>query len=156
MDLDITQLFLEIEPRYYSASEYEMHRTGQITWDNAIQATARWPLLADAEGMPDPDKVGAAREFIRGTGGWSRAEVDAMTVQVLTALVIQFIAGDMREAGFDKVASHRRTWDSVWSTYHKRVEDGELSGSMDMHTSKVVVAPSKVQRVKRVYFYLGS
>lgn len=102
MELDITEFFNEARPADYSASAAELgEHAGEITWNRAIVAARRWNLL------DTPDKQAAFRAYIRGFGAWSDAEIEGFSLVELNALLIQFIAGDIREARLDKARFDR-------------------------------------------------
>ncbi len=129
MEIDITRFFAEACPRDYSASVAEMGaNAGPDTWRAAMDDSAAYPIL-DTE-----EKREAFRDYIRGFGAWSDAEISAHSDASLNALCIQFLAGDIREAGLDSDAPD-------WETYEKN--------------------PNNAGRIYRgdsgaVYFYCGS
>lgn len=101
MELDITEFFNEARPADYSASVAELGaHAGEITWNRALVAARRWNLL------DTPDKQAAFRAHVRGFGAWSDAEIEGFSLVELNALLIQLIAGDIREARLD----NRTTW----------------------------------------------
>lgn len=99
MEIDITSFFNEADTPDYSASIAETGNSdiGKVTWRNARRASEEYDLLDTDE------KRDAMRAHIKGFGAWDAAEIAAMSDTDLTALLIQMIAGDMREAGMDGV-----------------------------------------------------
>lgn len=119
MDINITQFFNDTRGHasYYSASCAELgDNAGRITWENAVDRGEFSPLL-DTE-----EKREAMREFVRGFGAWTDEEINAWSDVELTALLIQFIAGDMRESGLDC------TGPVDWEEYQEACESGQCAG----------------------------
>lgn len=117
MELDITEFFNEARAADYSASVAEIgEHAGEITWNRAIVAARRWNPL------DTPDKQAAFRAHVRGFGAWNDAEIEGFSPVELNALLIQLIAGDIREARLDS--------GTTWEEY----EAGENAGSLFMGT----------------------
>lgn len=89
---------------------------GQNTWQAAKEQAEETSLL-DTE-----EKKEAFREWIADFGAWSEEDIAEMDDINLNALFLQFIAGDVREAGADYLE------DIDWEKYEKDVEDGQISG----------------------------
>lgn len=122
MDIDITDLFHNVDPTRYSASQAELGPdAGTITWARAKDRAATFhpPILRNAE------ELAAFHDFVFASGGWSRAELHAMTNNELQALCLQWIAGDMREAGLDAAST-----DEDWARYEIDVNDGRVPGNI--------------------------
>lgn len=114
MEINITRLFETIEPEYYSASIAELgNDAGSITWKNAIAAAPR--LLKGKEQLQEFAK------YLLGFGAWSESEIKAWSVKECNALLLQLIAGDIREAGLD-------TKNPDWQQYKLDSEKGRISG----------------------------
>jgi hypothetical protein len=99
MEINITQ-FVRSQfnsLRYYSASQAESGPTaGADTWAHCKEQAEDW----GARLLPGQDEIDAARDSISGFGAW-KAEDSVMTDDTETrALVLQFIAGDLRECGW--------------------------------------------------------
>lgn len=137
MELDITTFFNAACPRDYSASVAEIGaNAGASTWQAARDDSEDWPILDTDE------KREAFREFVEGSGGWTRREIDDWSNTELNALCIQWIAGDMREpVGFDLRADMP---DSEWMEYERQCNAGMCSGRIYRGDSG------------NVYFYIGS
>lgn len=138
MELNITKLFNSIDPIYYSASYLEFEEdVGRVTWENAMdKAEEDAPLLLETEEQKE-----AFREFVRSSGGWAREEVDEWDDIELNALCLQWIAGDMREAGL-----HADMSDEEWEEYEKQCEEGNASG-------RIFGGP--LSKDGEIYFYIG-
>lgn len=94
---------------------------GALTW-NASKEAAREikPSLLDSDEMRE-----AFRNFVKESGGWTREEIAAWDNEELNALLLQWIAGDIREAFGDADASE---WD--WADYQTRAEAGRVSSRL--------------------------
>ena len=74
MEIDITPFFTESDPFDFSASVAERgQNAGPETWLNALEASARAPLLTT------PEQIQALRDYVKGFGAWSREEIAAWT-----------------------------------------------------------------------------
>ena len=79
----------------YSASRAELgDNAGQITWSNAKQA----PVC-----LKTPEELEAFRDWVADFGAWSAEEIAAWSATECNALFVQFVAGDIREAGADSL-----------------------------------------------------
>lgn len=121
MQINITKFFKESEPMNYSASVAEFgDNAGRITWNNANNAASEWNML------DDDDKRQAFREHVKGFGAWDDDEIASWSDTELNALFIQFVSGDMREAGLDD--DH---FDDIdWQAYEEGAHDGLYSGNI--------------------------
>jgi hypothetical protein len=114
MELNITHMVESADDMpTLSGSQAELGRdAGKITWNNSKAYAEANPIL------PDDDARDVARQWLQGFGAWSEAEIAAWSNQELDALVIQFIAGDIREMeAFESEAE-----------YQKAAEDGTAGG----------------------------
>jgi len=103
MEIKITQL-LDEDMFQFSHSAHEGGRNaGNNTWNAAMNGPR--PLLET------PEQFQAARDYFQGFGAWDREECDAFTENEVQALLLQFIAGDVREAGADSLD------DMDWEAY---------------------------------------
>lgn len=121
----------------YSASVAEIgNDAGPSTWRAACDDAPDYPIL-DTE-----DKREAFRAFVRNSGGWSDDEVAAWSDSELTALLIQWISGDMREpVGFELGPD---TTPEQWADYETQSREGNCAG-------RIFRADDG-----RVFFYIGS
>lgn len=104
MEIDITEIVEFENPADYSASVAELGpMAGNITWRAALMNAERLLRLPQEwrEELVD---------WLRGFGAWSDKELEAYTDVELKALLLQFIAGDLREAGFDYYSEEPFDW----------------------------------------------
>lgn len=120
MELNITEFFGAAAPMDYSASVAEIGAgAGRATWQAAVEDAPDWPLLDTDE------KREAFRDHVRGFGAWDAAEIEAWSDRELTALLIQMIAGDIREADLSPDSD-----DSDWIAYEARANAGHCGGNI--------------------------
>lgn len=121
----------------YFASVAEIGRdAGPSTWRAACDDAPDYPLL-DTE-----EKRDAFRRFVRDSGGWTDEEILVWSNDDLTALLIQWVSGDMREpVGFELGPD---TTPEQWADYREQSESGHCSGRIWRNDDG------------RVYFYIGS
>ena len=120
MELNITEFFNAAAPMDYSASVAEIGAdAGRSTWRAALEDAPDWPLLDTDE------KREAFKVHVRGFGAWDDAEIAEWSARELTALLIQMIAGDIREAGLSPDAD-----DVDWAEYRARANAGHCGGSI--------------------------
>lgn len=113
--IDITEFFNSCNPKYYYASRAELGiNAGQITWENAVDK------VDDYRPLDTAGKVDAFRLFAFNSGGWNDAEVNAWSDDEVNALCIQWISGDMREAGIDQQPVD-------WEQYESDCERGQCA-----------------------------
>lgn len=131
MQIDITELFNNTPLRDYSASNAELGEgVGALTWDNAKEDCGAWlPKFIDSE-------LDALRKYFKSFGAWSEEEIASWTVQELCALLLQFIAGDIRASGIDTTALD-------WEAYETGAYEGAYSGAFYKGDDG------------RVYYYVG-
>jgi hypothetical protein len=131
MEIDITDFFNAGGHMAYSASIAEVGPdAGRSTWRNACDDSEEYCLL------DTPEKLEAAREYFRGFGAWSADELAAMPDREVNALLLQFIAGDIREFSEDVTA-----WD--WTVYNDDAAAGRIGGNLFEGDDN------------RVYIYIG-
>jgi hypothetical protein len=119
-EIDITDFFRACHPERLSASAAELgDQAGRITWSNALQAARDWPPLITA------DELTAWRDHVRTWGAWTEEEIRAWTDLEARALLLQHIAGCMREG---KLPPHAAPAD--WVRYEALVQDGTVSGEI--------------------------
>lgn len=125
MDILITRFVRDIAPRDYSASKLELgDNAGAITWDHACEDALE--LFGDAFAR---DAFNACfGEF----GAWSDADLDAHTDAECAALMLQFIAGDLRECELIEAEPFTPEW---WQEYYKLAEAGTVSGRFGEHVN---------------------
>lgn len=133
MELDISRFFKDAAPMDYSASVAEIGAdAGQSTWRAACDDSAEFMLLDTAE------KREAFDTWARGFGAWSAAELAAHTPEEANALLLQFIAGDTREADIGPDSTRKD-----WRRYARDSEAGRVAGRIFRGSDGLV------------YFYIG-
>lgn len=119
MEIRITHLCNAETPfRDYFASVAELGQdAGRVTWQAALDDAPDYALFSES----DCDEI---RDYFRGFGAWSAEELRAMGYQELQALLLQFIAGDIRDVPSDAEAFSPE-W---WADYECLAECGTVSG----------------------------
>ena len=120
MELDITSL---IHSEDFSPFDLSNNRAtlgenaGELTWKASIECSesVRPPLL-DTE-----EKKQTFRDWVLESGGWIREKIAEWNDTELNALLLQWIAGDIREAFGD---SDFADWD--WQEYEKDARAGRI------------------------------
>jgi hypothetical protein len=132
MEINITKFFKETAARDYSASAQELgQNAGTITWNNAVEDSPEYFML------DDDDKREAFRKFVEASGGWSESEINAWDDYQLNALLLQWIAGDIREADLDQVCPD-------WAAYEEDSREGNIAGRVFLDEGG------------EIYFYIDS
>ena len=133
MELNITEFFNHARPSYYSASCAELgDDAGRITWANAVDAAGQWPDWLNTE-----DDREEFRAYVRTFGAWDDGEIAAWSDEELTALLIQMIAGDIRESGLQEGTS--------WEEYEADAEAGRVSSNL-----------YRVEGTGGIFYHIGS
>lgn len=131
MELNISAFFRTAAPMDYSASVAEIgNDAARSTWQAACDDSEDYPML-DTE-----EKREEFRRHVNGFGAWSEEEIRSWTDSELNALLIQMIAGDIREGSLD-------TENPDWDQYQKDSEAGRISG----HLFKGIDG--------EIYYYIG-
>lgn len=91
MELNISHLAQDVEALIdYSASRAEGY-TGEETWNNAMgHFDDNEPLVSSKEDVQE------VKDFFAEFGAWSKEEIATWSTQEVNALLLQFIAGDLR------------------------------------------------------------
>ena len=132
MELNISRFFKEAASTDYSASVAEIGRNaGPDTWRAACDDSGDYMML------DDEDKREAFRKHVREFGAWSDDEIAAWSDVELNALLIQMIAGDIREAGLDQL-------DPDWDEYEAGCREG-------IYSFRLFVGDDG-----EVYYYIGT
>lgn len=92
-DLDITQFVESVDlwELSHSQSEHGIGDAGKYTWNKALEASDDWMFVTD-------DNRDDIERWVREFGAWDREEIEGWSDKHLNALLLQFIAGDVREA----------------------------------------------------------
>jgi len=94
---------------------------------------------APASGLlTNSDELDAFRGFARGFGAWDNEQIESWSDDKCRALLIQLIAGEMREAELDCYSS-----DEDWAEYERRAEAGDISSRLFRGDDG------------RIYYYIG-
>lgn len=118
-ELDVSTIVSSIAPRDYSASVAELGAdAGRITWTAACEDARE--LFADNFNRESFDA------YFSSFGAWTDEELAAHTDEECAALMLQFIACDMREADLDGGAEPFT--DEWWPQYEAASADGTVSG----------------------------
>lgn len=116
MEINITSL-LESDMFAFSHSVAEGgENAAQNTWCNAKEAGTRF--------LDTDEKTEAFLDFIAGFGAWDEGERTAWSAEDREALLLQFIAGDVRDTGADNLA------ELDWDEYREGCEAGRYSGRL--------------------------
>lgn len=118
MEIDISAMLQKPAFTYSHSAMEGGSNAGRNTWESALCEAAETVLLNT------PEKIAAAKEFFAGFGAWDETEISAWTNTEVNALLIQMIAGDIREAGADNLES------IDWDQYAELAEKGQISGRM--------------------------
>lgn len=105
MEINITHLLHDdINLMLYSASAAELGQdAGKVTWENAVDAVTYCAEDGSCADQLDhvmlktAEQLQAARDYFRDSGGWSAEEINSWNTDDLNALMLQFVAGDLRE-----------------------------------------------------------
>lgn len=134
MELDITRL-TDTDAFPYSHSQMEGgENAGRNTW-NAAKEDA--PDLLDTD-----EKVSAFMDYVAEFGAWDQEEREAWTHEERCALLLQFIAGDIREAGSDCLE------DIDWREYRRASKRGQCSCRLSFTGRK--------GRNRKYFYYIGN
>jgi hypothetical protein len=127
-EIDVSFLLTE-DAGQFSASRMELGEdAGRITWRNALNSADLISLT--------PEEILEAKDHIREYGAWSDEEIDSWTDEETKALIVQFAAGDYREAESccwsDEL--HDIDWDGE---YQRQAQEGSISGNLYMSDGKL-------------------
>lgn len=113
--MNITKLVAAINPRSYSASVAELgYNAGTITWCRAV---------ADASNLLPEISRQSKEHFIINSSDWTAEEIADYTDAMVDALILQWIAGDMREC--DMPSNPDDAW---WKEYEEGCNAGRYAG----------------------------
>lgn len=116
MEINITHL-LETDLFPFSHSQMEGgENAGQVTWRNALDGPR--PLLST------PEELQHFKDWTAEFGAWNQEEREAWSDNETQALFLQFIAGDVREAGADSLD------ETDWEQYQTDSESGRVSSNL--------------------------
>lgn len=135
MEINITNIVANIAPMDYSASAAEMGQdASKITWAAACEDALE--LFGDQFDREEFDA------YFAGFGAWSDKELAAHTDRESAALMLQFIAGDIRESDFDGWPAQ---WsDEWWTEYEKAASAGTVTARIGRGDDG------------QIYYYIGN
>ena len=120
MEVNVTCLIDSIDPAELSASVAERGKNaGPETWTNSKDAARKAKLRFDRD---------AARAFFADFGAWSRAELDYMPDSEISALVLQYAAGNLRE--LQDLCPGDGLGNIDWAEAERLAEAGTVSGTL--------------------------
>lgn len=135
MEINVNRLITELDPSELSGSIAERgNNAASETWGNSLAAAKAAPLLA-------PDERENARQFFAGFGAWDDEEIAGFTNESLDALVLQYAAGDLREA--QGVAPGDGLGGIDWDEAERLAEAGTLAGSLFIHNGELWISLSE-------------
>ncbi len=134
MEINVNRLVTDLDPSDLSGSIAERgQNAGPETWRNSVDA-------AKAKRILKPDQRDAARKYFAEFGAWSDEEIAAWSVSELDALVLQYAAGDLREA--QGVAPGDGLGDVDWIEAEKLANAGTLAGNLFVHEGQLWISLS--------------
>jgi hypothetical protein len=117
MELNITRL-VNVDLMNYSASIAEIgDDAGKVTWNNALESEI---ILVFT-----PEQIAEAKDYFRDFGAWEDEEIDGWSAQETNALVLQFVAGDLREYLEAKAGDDFEQWNENHGGRIFETEDGQ-------------------------------
>ena len=120
MELNITEFFRTAAPMDYSASAAEIGADAdRLTWLAAVEDAPDWPLLDTDE------KREAFKAHLLGFGAWQEDEIAEWSNRELVALLLQMIAGDIRDADLSPDSD-----DADWIAYEARAAAGQCASNI--------------------------
>lgn len=116
MQIDISALLEEDLFQFSHSAAEGGENAGRNTWNAALRdaSTRRPPLLSTEE------QLEAFRDWVSDFGAWDAEEIAAWSAEEINALFLQFVSGDVRNAGEDDLAS------LDWEEYQKDAEAGRV------------------------------
>jgi hypothetical protein len=117
MEIKITQMAdTNMFPFSHSCAEGG-ENAAKETWENALKMQSFLLTLDDFEKQ-------AFLYFVENSGGWTKEEISKFDDNEINALALQWIAGDIREAGGNSLTS------LDWDKYYKEASVGRISGRL--------------------------
>lgn len=92
MEINITHMINDDDVPLLSGSVAEYgSNAGKFTWNNSLNYAEKRPLLKN------DDDIAHAKEYFSGFGAWTKEEIENWSEKDVQGLVVQLIAGDIRE-----------------------------------------------------------
>ena len=129
-EIDVTPLFASTGFNPWSCFNSVANlgpNAGELTWRASQRAASSLVL---SEGQKE-----AFRDFVRSSGGWDDEEIASWTEAELTALCVQWIAGDVREGFGDDLPDDPAEWD--WVEYLHMADNGSVASTLYLHDGKL-------------------
>ena len=139
MEIDCTK-FVTTEDMFDFAHSEAEHggvpgTAGRDTYNAALAAAERYPLVTDANRVEFD-------EWCADFGAWEREEIAAWTNTEATALLLQFIAGDVREYESD--------------SYDEESHGGRFYCTLEREAALEIIDGKRGIDGVHFYFYMGS
>ena len=122
MEIDVTDIVAEMTPLTARAvsggwwgADPDPDSRKHRAWQEALRLASKHPVLNHREDQA------AMRAHLRGFGAWEEEELADMTTEVLMALLVQLIAGDMYEGEL-----HAESTEEDWARYEQDGHDGRV------------------------------
>ena len=100
---------------------------GKLTWQASQRAASSLILT---EGQKE-----SFRDWVRSAGAWSDEEIASWSDAELTALCVQWVAGDIREGFGDDLTDDPAEWD--WVEYLHMADNGSVSSTLYLRDGKL-------------------
>lgn len=121
MEVNITKFAKTADLPIISGSCAELGQdAARFTWNNAKEEARHNRVLR-------PDQYDEFRRWIKGFGAWSESEIAAWTHDECNALLLQFIAGDLRELQA-LAPSDEDEFGIDWKEAERLSQEGTVSG----------------------------
>lgn len=127
-EVNVTCLVADVDPFDLAHSAAEAGTPNQ--WRVALD-------IAHGRKLPGLD-IDDAKEFFAGFGAWKRAEIARWTRKEVAALVLQFAAGDLREA--QSLCPGDGLGDVDWAEAERLAQEGTIGGRLYPHDGKLFVS----------------
>lgn len=133
LEISVHRLVDDVDPSTLSASVVERGvNVGPETWSNSVACATESPLLTT------DDERRRAREFFAEFGAWDDSEISGWSNEELDALVLQYAAGDLREA--QAVCPGNGLAGINWRRFAKESEAGTISGNLFLHNGELWIS----------------
>lgn len=134
LEVNVNRLVTECDPAELSASIMERGKNaGAETWQNSLEAVGAGLLKDESERQ-------AARDYFADFGAWDHAEIIGWSNEELDALVLQYAAGDLREA--QDVAEGDGLGGVDWTRAELLANTGRIAGNLFIHENELWISLS--------------
>ncbi len=118
MEINVTEFVKLGDMKYYFGTRAEFgDDAAQITWENSFDKSE------DFDYVTEENKREIISYFLE-FGVWTHKVMADWSVKEVQAVLLQMIAGDMREFSDDPIEE----WD--WEEYQRQSEQGRVSGNL--------------------------